>query len=143
MSRIITANSLNLASGGFRPKTDKRVKINGRVLAMNRNKKFKPTNSNLGSAGLSLIGVCFILAFSLISLGAYYLYQVNDLATKGYEIKDMETQIQQLQKEGKKMQIREIELRSMYNLEKATQDLDLINAQNVTYVEMKSPVAMK
>lgn len=100
-------------------------------------------NANLGSAGLSIIGACFLLAFGVIILGAYYLYQVNDLATKGYEMKDMETKIQQLEKDGKKLQIREVELRSMYNLEKATENLDLVNAQNVTYVEMKSPVAMR
>ena len=99
--------------------------------------------TNLGDAGRSLISVCFILTVGVVMLGAYYLYQVNDLATKSYEMKDMEVRIQQLQKEGKKMQIREVELRSMYNLEKATENLDLVNAQNVIYLEMKSPVAMK
>lgn len=143
MSRIITVNSLNFAPGGFRPRKEKRVRINGRVLAMNDKKTIRMANANLGSAGLSIIGACFLLAFGVIILGAYYLYQVNDLATKGYEMKDMETKIQQLEKDGKKLQIREVELRSMYNLEKATENLDLVNAQNVTYVEMKSPVAMR
>jgi predicted PurR-regulated permease PerM len=110
---------------------------------MNDKKTTRIRNNNLGGAGLSLLSVCFVLIVVVVTLGAYYLYQVNDLATKGYEMKDMEIRIQQLQKENKKMQIKEIELRSMYNLEKATENLDLVNAQNVTYVEMKSPVAMK
>ena len=99
--------------------------------------------NNLGGARVSLLSACFFLITGMVALGACYLYQVNDLATKSYEMKDMETRIQELQKEGKKMQIKEIELRSMYNLEKATENLELVNAQNVTYVEMKSPMAMK
>jgi hypothetical protein len=144
MSRIITANSFSFnVVGGSNFSKERKEKINSRVLSMNDKKTTRTRNDNLGGAGLSLLSVCFFLIFGVVSLGSYYLYQVNDLATKGYEIKDMEIEIQQLQKENKKMQIKEIELRSMYNLEKATENLDLVNAQNVTYVEMKSPVAMK
>lgn len=144
MSRIITANSFSFnVAGSSDLRLKKRTKLNSRVLTMNKKKTTRTEDGNSGGAGMSLISVCFLLTFGIVSLGSFYLYQVNDLATKGYEMKDMEVRIQQLQKEGKKMQIREVELRSMYNLEKATEDLDLVNAQNVTYVEMKSPVAMK
>jgi len=144
MSRIITANSFSFnVSGGSDLKMKKRARSSGRILNMNDKKTTRTVKTNSGDAGRSLISVCFFLTAGIVVLGAYYLYQVNDLATKSYEMKDMEVKIQQLQKEGKKMQIREIELRSMYNLEKATENLDLVNAQNVTYLEMKSPVAMK
>ena len=93
--------------------------------------------SKLGSASY-----VFALIFAVISAGAFYLYQVNDLATKGYEIKEIENRINELQKESKKMKIKEVELRSMYNIEKATENLDLVNASNVSYLEMNSPVAM-
>jgi hypothetical protein len=96
-----------------------------------------------GSAKLSTVSACFLLAAGVIITGSFYLYQVNDLATKGFEMKEAENRIAQLEKEGKKMEIREVELRSMYNIEESTKDLNLINAQNVTYVEMNSPVAMK
>lgn len=75
--------------------------------------------------------------------GAFYLYQVNSIATKGYEIRDLESQIHDLQKESKKMEIREVELRSMDNIEKASQNLNLVNSDQVTYVEINGPVAMK
>jgi len=144
MSRIITANSFSFnVSGGGDLKAGKKAGFNGRILNMNGKKTTRIATHNLGGAGFSLLSVCFVLTLGIVTLGSYYLYQVNDLATKSYEMKDMELRIQELQKEGKKMQIKEIELRSMYNLEKATEDLDLINAQNITYVEMKSPVAMR
>lgn len=101
----------------------------------------KPGQKKSGNSGLS--SLCFMLCAVIIFFGAFYLYQVNDLATKGYEIKEAENRIANLEKENKKMQIREVELRSMYNLEKATQNLDLVSAQNASYLEMNSPVAMK
>jgi len=84
-----------------------------------------------------------VLVVMIFISGAFYLYQVNDLATKGYEIRDIENQIQVLEKESKKMKIKEVELRSMYNIEKSTQELNLVSPQSVTYVEMDSSVAMK
>jgi len=86
---------------------------------------------------------CFLLCTVIIMAGAFYLYQVNDLATKGYEIRDVQNQIADLSQKNKDMQIKEVELESMYNIEKATNNLDLINAQNVSYMEMDSSMAMR
>lgn len=98
---------------------------------------------NAGSAKINLVSLVFVVAISTFIAGAFYLYQVNNIATKSYEIRDLENQIQELSKESKKMEIREVELRSMYNIEKASQDLNLVNSADVTYVEMGGPVAMK
>lgn len=95
-------------------------------------------NVKIGSA----TGI-FILAGAVLLAGSVYLYQVNGLATKGYEIRELETKIQNLEKEGQNLQIKEVELRSMYNIEKATKDLNLVNSSNVSYAEIKGPVAMK
>ncbi|KKR20126.1 MAG: hypothetical protein UT50_C0021G0004 [Candidatus Moranbacteria bacterium GW2011_GWA2_39_41] len=98
---------------------------------------------NAGSANLNLVSLVFVIVFCIGIGGAAYLYQVNDIATKGYEIRDLEKQVKDLSKESKKMEIREVELRSMYNIEKASQDLNLVNSNDVTYVEIDGPVAMK
>jgi hypothetical protein len=98
---------------------------------------------NAGSARINLVSLVFTVVICTFMAGAFYLYQVNNIATKSYEIRDLESQIQELSKESKKMEIREVELRSMYNIEKASQDLNLVNSADVTYVEMSGPVAMK
>jgi hypothetical protein len=87
--------------------------------------------------------IIFIMIGCLIFAGAFYLYQVNNITIKGYEIKEVENKIQNLEKESQKLKIREVESRSMYNIEKATEDLNLVNSANVSYVEMKGPMAMK
>lgn len=96
-----------------------------------------------GRVEINLMSLVFILALSTCACGAFYLYQVNGIATKGYEIRELENEIQELNKESKKMEIHEVELRSMYNIEKASQDLNLVNSGEVAYVEINGPVAMK
>lgn len=87
--------------------------------------------------GLAAIGVL------LVMLAAVYLYQVNAIATKGYEIKKIESAIQDLQKENQTLQIKEVELKSMYNIEKSVNNLNLVGSPNVSYIETDGPVAMK
>jgi len=96
-----------------------------------------------GKIKIGLAAGVFLIVASLCSVGISYIYQVNSIATKGYEIKDMEKKIQELNTESQKLQIKEVELKSMYNIEKSTQDLNLVNSAPVTYLEMRSPVAMK
>jgi cell division protein FtsL len=96
-----------------------------------------------GGAKISLISLGLVLLIALFLAGIFYLYQVNSLATQGFEIKKIENNIQTMEKEGKQLQIKEIELRSMNNIEKATKELNLVNSSNVTYIEIAGPVAMK
>jgi len=90
----------------------------------------------LKSAWLALVA---IVVFS----GAFYLFQVNSLAAKGYELKALQSSLLSLQEANKKSRIQEVELMSMYNIEKVTQDLDLVSLNNATYLELNGPVAMK
>ncbi len=96
-----------------------------------------------GSVKISLMALAFVLAAAVIFSGALYLYQVNSLATQGYEIKNIEDQIRDIEKENKKLKIKEVELKSMYNIEKSTQDLNLVSPADISYVEIESPVSMK
>ena len=96
-----------------------------------------------GSVKIGLMGAGFLMIVSVILGSAFYLFQVNDLAMKGYEIRDWENRIAELKKENKKMQIREMELRSMYAMEKVASDFNLVNPTNVSYLELNGPVALK
>lgn len=143
MSRILTVNNHSFGNFAVLSRTNKGASSKGRVLSMRGQKMKEKKIKAQGSAKLSVVSACFLLVAGIIASGSVYLYQVNDLATKGFEMKEVENRIAGLEKEGKKMEIREVELRSMYNIEESTKDLNLVNAQNVTYVEMNSPVAMK
>lgn len=96
-----------------------------------------------GTVKMNIFSLGLALAIIIFLTGAFYLYQVNSLATQGFEIKEIETQIQAAEKESKQLKIKEVELRSMNNIEKATEELNLVNSAEVTYLEMAGPMAMK
>ena len=143
MSRVITANSCGFRDWAFASgrNAKKRGCAAPKVLIMNGKKNINPQGKK--EKGTQKNSSVIFLASLIIIAGSFYLYQVNDLATKGFEVRDLERQIQELEKNGKQMQIREVELRSMYNIEKSTQELDLVNPSNITYLEIDGPVAMK
>lgn len=91
------------------------------------------------SVSVGAISLLFVTLF----LGGLYLFQVNNVATQGIDLREAENKINDLKKEHRKMEIKEVELKSMYQIEKATKDLDLVNADVVSYIELEGPVAMK
>lgn len=144
MSRVITLNSYSLGSARLQSRSEAKGQANrSKILSMGNKKIPKIENSAKGNSKITFMALMAVLIASILISGAFYLYQVNDLATKGYEIRDIENRIQNLDKENKKMQIKEVELRSMYNIEKSSQELNLVNPANITYLEMESSVAMK
>lgn len=96
-----------------------------------------------GSIRISLASVGLLTVLVVIICSACYLFQVNDLAVKGYEIRDLENRIAQLEKDNKKMQIHEMELRSMYAVEKVAPDFNLVSPVGVSYLELDGPVALR
>jgi len=101
----------------------------------------KKALGHAGKASLS-VGAIFLIV-AVILLGGIYLYQVNKVATQGFEMKEAENQIKELENTGKKLKIKEVELKSMYNIEKSMENLNLVNSDNVSYIEMDGSVAMK
>ena len=96
-----------------------------------------------GSVKVKAAGMIFVFAFTMAAATVFYLYQTNDLTNKGYEMKDIEKEIQQLKKENEKNKIKEVELRSMYNIEKTAKDLNLVSSSEISYLEIDQAVAMK
>jgi len=99
--------------------------------------------SKKGSVNIGLASASFLMIFFIIFSSAFYLFQVNDLAVKGYDIRDLENKISELEKENKQMQIREMELRSMYVIEKSAGEFNLVSPVNVSYLEVNNTVAIR
>ncbi|PJA88430.1 MAG: hypothetical protein CO139_03145 [Candidatus Moranbacteria bacterium CG_4_9_14_3_um_filter_36_9] len=114
-----------------------------RAVARKREGGSKLKSVRGGKVNIGLTTYVFVLSGLAFLLGAVYLYQVNDISTKGFEVREVENKIQDLKKENKKMQIEEVELRSLENIEKAKEELNLVNPVSVSYLEIKSPMAMK
>lgn len=138
MSRVLTINrNARKRMAG--------ASLNCSVFSMRKSVRTKQTVSQncRGSVNFSPKSVTVVLIFLAFIFGSFYLYQVNDLATKGYEIRDIENEIKKLKADNEKNKIQEVELKSMHNIEKAAEDLNLVSSKGSTFVSLKGPVAMK
>lgn len=120
MSQILTASHVNSAAFGGRKRTA----------------KIKPIKT--GRITWTLVLVTLICA-----AGVFYIFEVNNVATQGYTIRDLEKQAQDLRDSNEKLKIKEAELRSMYNIEQRTKDLNMIAPKDVSYLSLPGNVAMK
>lgn len=85
--------------------------------------------------------VFVVLAFAVFS-GLFYIYSVNQTAVKGIEIRKVEKEIAEQKKAGEALKIKEAELKSLYNIEGSSKNLNMVNAENVKYLEENPSVAL-
>ena len=103
-----------------------------------RKKAIKDQPEKAGRITLTFVLVTLICAF-----GVFYIFEVNNVATQGYKIRALEKQAQDLKDKNEKLKIREAELRSMYNIEEKTRDLNMTVPKDVSYLSLPGNVAMK
>lgn len=89
------------------------------------------------------VTLSFILVTLVCAAGVFYIFEVNNLATKGYEIRNLENQLNKSQKENETLRIQEAELKSMYKIEEKTKDLNMVVPKDVSYLNLPGDVAMK
>ncbi|HTL39548.1 MAG TPA: hypothetical protein VL306_01935 [Methylomirabilota bacterium] len=74
----------------------------------------------------------------IVVLGLSYLFVINSLSTKGYEIKKLQTQLNDLQSVQKSLQVQASNLQSIDHIQEAAQALNFVPSTNVTYVNDSS-----
>lgn len=85
-----------------------------------------------------------VLVFALLLVsGGIYLYSINSSAVKGYQVRQVEKEIQELKKENDNLRIKEAELKSLYRIEESSKNLNMEDLKNVSYIEQTGNVAMK
>lgn len=89
------------------------------------------------------VTLSFLLVALVCAAGVFYIFEVNNMATKGYEIRNLENQLNKLQKENETLRIQEAELKSMYKIEEKTKDLNMVAPKDVSYLNLPGNVAMK
>lgn len=103
----------------------------------NKNKKGSAANIN-GPKKISALNA--LLTIIIIVVGLTYLIQINSLATKGYEIKELENEIYTLELETSDLQSLTLELQSMNNIQTKVTQLNMVAVGQAEYLSPK-PVA--
>lgn len=80
------------------------------------------------------VSLCFISIFILCLLSLFYLAQANQTATKGYEIRTLEEQLEALKAEQKKLELKAAELQSVRNVEEGSRQLNMVPIEKVVYL---------
>lgn len=86
---------------------------------------------------LSLLIIC-----SIVFLGITYLVQVNGLVNYSYQIRDLKDNLSDLQSENQNLEMQIANYQSPATLDALVSDLDLIEADNVIYLEKDKAVAV-
>jgi cell division protein FtsL len=89
------------------------------------------------------ISPLFIVLGCTVFAGLLYLFSINSTAVKGIEIREIEKEIAQMQKEKESLKIKEAELKSLYKIEQSSKDLNMSQLKNVQYIDESPQVAIK
>jgi uncharacterized membrane protein (DUF106 family) len=85
-----------------------------------------------------------VLVVALLAVSAgIYLYSINSSAAKGYQMRQVEKEMQNLKKDNENLKIKEAELKSLYHIEESSKSLNMEDLKNVSYIQETGPVAMK
>jgi len=89
--------------------------------------------------------IFWILSFiSIISLSAFYIFQVNNLAENIYQIKIFQKKLIDLSQEEEALEINLVKGNSLTNLETLTKDFGFEKAEKIHYIEiLETQIATK
>ena len=100
-------------------------------------KKKKFENDLSGSAHVLMLSILMIV----FVIGGGYLYSVNRNAVQGYHMRTLEKEIDTLKQDNTNLKITEADLRSLYRIETAEEDLHMQKVDTVVYLEDHSAVS--
>jgi cell division protein FtsL len=79
--------------------------------------------------------VNLILLVSIFSLALVYFFSINTMATQGFAIKQLSTQLNELEAQHKKLELEHSKLQSVSTLEQISTQLNFVPSTNITYIK--------
>jgi cell division protein FtsL len=115
------------------PKPDtkkRRQKMRDLSLAIPQGVVKKKSKTSVSTYRLNLAIVA-----STVILGLAYLFVINSLGTKGYEIKKLDEQLKDLQASQKTLQMQASDLQSINRIQEEAQKLNYVPVNNAAYLK--------
>lgn len=88
------------------------------------------------------INPVFVVAIFGFLAGLFYLYSINQSAVRGFQIKQVEKEIAQIEKSNEKLKIKEAELKSLYHIEESSKQLNMSALGTVNYIDEGETMAL-
>ena len=83
----------------------------------------------------SLMRWNMILVACTLVFGATYLFEINSLSTKGYEIRQLERKIKEMETEQKHLEVQAANLQSINRIQQEAKKLNFVPTGSVTYIK--------
>lgn len=85
------------------------------------------------------VAVSFIAIITIGILSFFYLYEQNNISTKGYTIRELEKQVDEIKEQNRKLELEVAKVRSIEEIEKSAGKLNMVKIQKFTFVERTEP----
>jgi hypothetical protein len=92
-----------------------------------------PKRKTKNPAAVFRLNLAILVCTMLI--GGTYLFQINILGTKGYEIKQLEQKVKQLESERKHLEMEASSLQSINRIQSEATRLNFVPTTSVTYIK--------
>jgi cell division protein FtsL len=89
-------------------------------------------SSRLKSGPVTMV---MVVIFLICVLSLFFLAQVFQSSTKGYEITELHNQIKNLEEQNKSLEIEAAELKSFENLKNEADTLNMVGTNNIVYIK--------
>jgi hypothetical protein len=106
----------------------------------NKKRNTLPIVASKSHAAGFISPVFVVLACTAFS-ALFYIYSVNQTAIKGISIRNAEKEVADRAKDNESLKIKEAELKSLYKIEDASKQMNMVNATSVKYIEETPSVA--
>ena len=105
--------------------------------------KKKVSTKKISLKKLDIQKLNIIFGVLIFSLGVGYLIQANGLATKGYQIKELEVKIEDLKQVKADLELEALSLQSMGSVKEKVAGLGMVEIGETNYVNTASAVALR
>ncbi|MFA6254691.1 MAG: hypothetical protein WC675_01505 [Patescibacteria group bacterium] len=110
-------------------------------LSKKTNQRIRPSRKFFPAMKIDVQKINICLAVLIAVCGVSYLVQINSLATRGYQIKELENKITDLNQEKADLELQTLSLQSMGTVQEKVSQLGLVAAGEPAYL-MPTPVAL-
>ncbi|MBI2990226.1 MAG: hypothetical protein HYY51_03515 [Candidatus Magasanikbacteria bacterium] len=79
------------------------------------------------------------ILFCVFVFSFFYIWQTNSVSTKGYEMSELEENIQDLRRENREIEVRIAENTSMEAIQRRLKSMNLVPAGKIVYLVQSKP----
>ncbi|NQV11795.1 hypothetical protein HQ524_00375 [Candidatus Uhrbacteria bacterium] len=84
-----------------------------------------------------------VCVLTLLLIGGGYVFQMSSVTQRGYQIRDLEVAVQDLEMEAEQLKVQVAETTSLSNVSERMQILGFTEPDQITYIEGPEAVAVR